>query len=275
VSETVAQIVAELAGFHRRGGELALLSDFDGTLAPIAPRPELAVLPPKVRRLLALWTALPRTHLGILSGRRVDDLKRLVDLPGVCYAGAAGMELELHGRRVVHPRAEEAVATADELAARLAPVAAACPGAWLENKGLALAVHYRGAAAEAVEPLRRRVLEVVRGEAKSLRVVEGPLALEIALDLGWDKGTAARMMLESLGIERLKAVYGGDNGNDAPAFAAMSELGGIAVGIGPDAPPGARLHLPDAARWHQFIRRLRAAIAPRRAAARAKPQISR
>jgi trehalose-phosphatase len=263
VTEDVKKTIAELTGFHRRGGELALLSDFDGTLAPIAPRPDSAVLPPQIRKLLAQWLSCPRTHLGIISGRRLDELKRLVALPHVCYAGVAGMELELHGRRVAHPRAAEAAAATAELMAQFAAHVAGCPGAWLENKGLALAVHYRGAAAEAIAALRRQVLNSIAAANKPLRAVEGPLALEISLDLGWDKGTAARMMLDSLNLggERLRAVYGGDNGNDAPAFAAMAELGGIAVGIGPDAPAGAKVLLPNAAAWHGFIRRLTAAIA--------------
>src|SRR5262249_5292630 len=67
-----------------------LFSDVDGTLAPIVPMPELAVLLPGVPDTL-------RRAVGVLpvvavSGRSVTDVSHLVDIPELVYIGNHGLE---------------------------------------------------------------------------------------------------------------------------------------------------------------------------------------
>ncbi|MBN1394136.1 MAG: trehalose-phosphatase [Pirellulales bacterium] len=244
------------------GGELALLLDYDGTLTPIVARPEQAVLAPEVRRLLQRLADLPRVHLGVVSGRKLDELKTLVDLPGLCYAGAAGMELELGGKRVVHPRAETVAAATAELIERIEEPLAKYPGAWIEDKRFACTVHYREVAPERIDRLRACVEEIVRREDGGARIVEGPMALEVAPALGWNKGTAVRAIVDHLDAPpgRAMIVYAGDGGNDADAFEAVAAAAGITIGVGPDAPSTARFHLPDTAALHDFLFNLAAAL---------------
>ncbi|MBU4399118.1 MAG: trehalose-phosphatase, partial [Planctomycetes bacterium] len=119
MNPSIEDALEALRVLYLDGGALVLLLDYDGTLTPIVARPELAILASDTRRLLAQLAALPRVHVGVVSGRKLEEVRALVDLPGIYYAGAAGMELDLNGKRIVHPRAEEAEAAAAELIARL------------------------------------------------------------------------------------------------------------------------------------------------------------
>lgn len=67
--------------------------DFDGTLAPIAARPELANLTVKNRELLETILSEPNTTLGVISGRQVDDVKAKMKFPQGIYAGNHGYEV--------------------------------------------------------------------------------------------------------------------------------------------------------------------------------------
>ena len=84
-----------------------LLSDYDGTLAPIAARPELAALPERTRELLTSLGGSHRITAGVVSGRSLADLKEMVAIPGLVYAGNHGMEMEAPGWQFVHSQAEE------------------------------------------------------------------------------------------------------------------------------------------------------------------------
>jgi len=48
---------------------LIAIFDYDGTLTPLVPTPEAAVLAPSVRATLDGWPAARRARLAILSGR--------------------------------------------------------------------------------------------------------------------------------------------------------------------------------------------------------------
>src|SRR5438876_3807479 len=68
------------------GRPLALLLDFDGTLAPIAPSPELAVLPDPVRETLRRLAGRRDVLVAVISGRSLDDIRRRVAVDGFVYA---------------------------------------------------------------------------------------------------------------------------------------------------------------------------------------------
>ncbi len=244
-----------LSAYHR-GDALVLLFDYDGTLVPIVEHPRLATLPPSTRHLLERLAGRPRVCLGIVSGRSVDDLKEMVSLPDIYYAGTSGLEVEVFGVRIVHPQVRPAERRMARVAERLRDLVAAFSGAWVEDKKLGLTVHYRGIAEEQIPALKAQVQSLLDSLAEPLRAVPGPMAVEITPELGWTKGTAARTILQHLGSERAAVVYAGDGANDVEAFQVVAASGGYAVGIGPDAPPVARYRLPDSAALVRFLGKL-------------------
>lgn len=155
-----------------------------------------------------------------------------------------GLELSFGGTAIAQPDLTRAGAVVDAAAMPVRHALAGYVGSWLEQKPVGLTVHYRGAAPDEVEALRRDVAEALTPFSGTLRVVDGAMAMEIAPDIGWTKGTALRMIVEHVGSVVLP-LYAGDDANDADALLAAADLGGITIGVGPRAPSLARYRLPD------------------------------
>jgi trehalose 6-phosphate phosphatase len=236
--------IARLLEAHRSGQPLILLFDYDGTLVPIIQHPALAKLPQQTRTLLHRLAEQPGVTVGILSGRRIDDLKDMVAVPGICYSGVSGMELELDGVQIAHPHATEGREIMAGLAGPLRELAAAYAGACVEDKRFGLTLHYRMVAPNRIEELRARAKQLLQSLGEQIRALEVAMAIEITPALGGTKGSAVRAMAEHAGCGAVP-LYAGDEANDRDAFEAALALGGFAIGIGPRAPAIACFRLPD------------------------------
>lgn len=255
-----------LAGALSRGRPVALLFDLDGTLAPFRPAPSRARVPAPARRALQALAALPGVAIGVLSGRALSDLRRRVGLPGIAYAGCSGLEVEIRGRAVRHPRAREGRRRLRRAAAVLRAVARAFPGAWVERKPLGLTLHFRRVSARRVPAIRARAAAGIRPLAGLAALRGGPRTIEVFPALGWDKGTAVRAILLKLRGRPLP-LYAGDAENDAEAFRAVRSMRGITIGVGPRAPREARHRLAGPRSLAELLDRLarlaRAAVTAR------------
>jgi trehalose 6-phosphate phosphatase len=194
-----------LAPLAEAPGRSALILDVDGTLSPIASRPELAVVPEPTRAELRRLAARYRL-IACVSGRSGDDARRLVGVDGIEYVGNHGLEL--------HPDADRASV---EIARFRDSVDLA-----VEDKGVSLAYHYRDAADEQAA---RAELEAIaeRARASGLDARWGRKVLEIRPSLAADKGTAVRTLLERSGASR--GLYAGDDTTDLDAFRGLEGAG--------------------------------------------------
>ncbi|HUC07282.1 MAG TPA: trehalose-phosphatase, partial [Solirubrobacterales bacterium] len=138
-----------LAPLRAEKARTAILTDVDGTLAPIVERPELAAVPPRASELLR---ELNRRFglVGCISGRQALEARRLVGVEEISYAGNHGLELLLPGE--AEPQLDPALAGAERVAADfIAGLDAgklAATGFRLEDKGPIQSLHWRGAADE-------------------------------------------------------------------------------------------------------------------------------
>jgi trehalose-6-phosphatase len=103
------------------------------------------------------------------------------------------------------------------------------------------------------------VANLLEPHTTNLHVLDGPLAIEVVPAIDRDKGTALRAIVAHSG-EPATVLCAGDAANDAPALAAAVELGGIALGIGPEPPPVAEYRLPDPAALIELLVALARAI---------------
>jgi len=217
------------------GGRLLVLSDFDGTLAPIAPDPAAVSLAPGMRRLLAALAASPRARLAIVSGRALADVRARVGVAGAAYAGCHGLEVEGAGLGWRHPEAERTRAALAAVAAGLTRRLAALPGVLVEPKGLAVAVHYRNARRGAAAAIAREARAVV-GARPGLRLLRGKKVLEVLPRVDWDKGECALWLRDRLAGDPpgpVATLYAGDDRTDEHAFRALAGKAlTVAVGIG-------------------------------------------
>jgi trehalose 6-phosphate phosphatase len=252
------EIVHELCSRRGSTGHLLVGLDFDGTLAPIVPRPEDAALPPGTRALLERIAARPDTRIALVSGRGLDDLEERVAIDGLYYAGNHGLEIRGPGVRRVHEAARAAAADLAAVARQLGEQLARVEGAIVEDKGLTLSVHYRlvddAAAAERV----RATTAAACQPRDSLRVTQGKKVLEIRPAVDWHKGRALRFLLDTLAADSsgAPAIFIGDDRTDEDAFRELGDDGwGIVVGD-PPADTAARASLPTTDAVVEFLRRL-------------------
>src|SRR5690606_16034996 len=85
-SDVVAKAIHERIGDRH----LLLLTDFDGTLADLAPTPDEAALSDEVRADMALLAVLPSVTFGVVSGRRLADVGQRVGAAAEFVAGLHG-----------------------------------------------------------------------------------------------------------------------------------------------------------------------------------------
>jgi len=204
----------------------ALFLDYDGTLCEISSHPARARLRPAARRALAACAARSDTDVAIVSGRALADLRRIVGLEAISYAGNHGIEIEGPGLKpFAHPDSTHFCQRAAELARALGGIRV--PGVWVEEKGASLTLHYREA-----DPARG---EAVAAEARAQISAAGfqprdaHCAVEARPPIGWDKGHAVLHLLRArhgpAWSERLRVIYVGDDETDEDAFRALQGLG--------------------------------------------------
>jgi trehalose-phosphatase len=220
-----------LAALRRDPTRAAIVLDIDGTLAPIAPHPDLASVPAATLQLLE---ALAGRYglVACVSGRAAADAARLVPVAGLVLSGNHGLETLSDGRVHVVPEAAVWLHEMHRLARDLVPVAAHA-GAWVEDKGTTLSIHYREApdpdAAKAA--LEGDAAPVVRAAGLVARF--GRMTLEVLPPVPVDKGSAVRRLLLHRRIAA--SLYAGDDTTDIDAFRVVD----VAVAVrSPEMPPG-------------------------------------
>jgi trehalose 6-phosphate phosphatase len=200
----------------------AILTDVDGTLAPIVERPEQAAVPERTRELLRRIGG--RFGLvGCISGRRAQEARRLVGVDGIAYAGNHGLELLLPGEEEpqLDPALDGQERSAAEFVAALDADGLAAVGLRLEDKGPIQSLHWRGAADERAAQARAHEIAAEAGRAK-LEPHWGRKVLELRPVGGGGKDAAVAALLAADGVSA--AVYAGDDRTDLDAFRRLREL---------------------------------------------------
>ena len=235
----------------RQAERLLVMLDFDGTLAPIVPRPPDARIPPTTLAVLRGLQECPDVVLAIVSGRAARDVQALAGVAGIHYFGS-------HGRERLRPEGDAVATTGGgreeirKFCQILVRQLTGVRGFELENKGVAAAVHYRHVDGR----LRNRVETAVRKTARSvgsLSVGVGKLVFDVTPVDGVDKGVAATELQREVGG---LPVFFGDDTTDESAFRALA-TGGLTVYVGPDsAHSAARYRVADPAEVGEALRRI-------------------
>jgi trehalose 6-phosphate phosphatase len=246
--ERVGEVLSRLAG--RR---LALFLDYDGTLTPIVSRPELAVLSEATREVLRRLAA--RATVAVVSGRALADVKALVGLEELVYAGNHGFEIRgPDGTALSREIGAEFVEDVGRIRDALADKVTAVPGAWVEDKTHSLSVHYRQVAEGRAGDVEAVVDRALAGFPR-LRKHYGKKVIEIRPRIDWDKGRAVLWLLEALRLQGdgVLPMYFGDDVTDEDAFRALAGRGmGVLVSETPR-PSAATLRLRDPGEVRAFL----------------------
>jgi len=211
-----------LAPLREDPGRAALLTDVDGTIAPIAERPEEAGVPGHTRDLLRQLAAKYALVAGI-SGRRATDARRIVGVDEIAYSGNHGFELLLPGsdEPLPDPSLDSHEGDATRFVAELDRGQLERAGFRVEDKGAIVALHWRGAPNEGeAESLASELANAA--EWQDLVPHRGRKVLEIRPNVPINKGIAVAAMLAAKPVRA--ALYAGDDRTDVDGFTALRTL---------------------------------------------------
>ena len=230
------------------GKRLAVFLDFDGTLAPVVDRPDMAALSDSMRRIVG--TLAERCPVIVISGRDRRDVHERVGLDNLVYAGSHGFDIAWPDNGT-EPLADctdfrdllEEVGEA--LERKLGPV----DGVIIEPKSCSVAVHYRLTNEAGAVAVKAAVKGLLANHPR-LRGVSGKKVYEILPGLDWDKGKAVLWMLKALDLDGpdVMPVYVGDDITDEDAFNALEGRGirvYVSDGMDGDAPPAADYYVEN------------------------------
>jgi trehalose 6-phosphate phosphatase len=222
----------------RAASHVLLLSDYDGTLTPIVGRPDEAVLPPGVRDRLRALAARPGFSVGIVSGRPLSEVRSLVGVEEVYYAGNHGFEIEGPGLKFIHPAAQAAQPKIHKLLRQLSAKLADVEGVIIEDKGLSLSIHYRLVSRsdeEMAAEIFRRVTSPWLHDGE-IRVTSGKKVWEIRPPIDWHKGKAVETIMDEIKPihegKQCLAIYLGDDTTDEDAFKVIHQPQGWGIFVG-------------------------------------------
>ncbi len=203
----------------------ALFCDIDGTISPIAPTPAEAHVPDPFRELLARLVA----RLGLVAfvtGRSLEDGRRMIPLDGAAYVGTHGLQtMAADGSVSSDPQAERYVDTIrDVREAAQRDLDCDALGVVLEDKRTVLAVHYRlaGDAAATRHQILQRV-DRARARARP-RHRHGPLPVRDPAAAAVHQGIGGPSGLLTAG-DYFSALGCGDDLTDVTMFAAVRDWG--------------------------------------------------
>lgn len=230
-----------------------LFLDYDGTLVPIAPKPNQALLAQDKRDLLALLCQ--QFTVAIMTGRSLEEIKKIISIPEIILAGNHGFEIFSPWGSWVHPEARGFQKVISGLATSLEEALKPFLGAWVENKGLTLSVHYRLVKERGEEKIKSIFYHTIEGHKEKVRVTLGKKVLEIRPNVPWDKGKAVERLSKLYEVPQGHRIYMGDDETDEDAFRALKE--DITILVGQKDTTAAKYWVKDTTEVWLFLKNLR------------------
>lgn len=242
------------------GKSISLFLDYDGTLTPIAETPEKTVISREAKDLLNKLSKSKKSHcsVAIISGRSLSDIKTIVGIKDITYAGNHGLEIEgpkIKFESQVSPRLKSVIRNiAVDIKKRLSGI----KGALIEDKGLTLSIHYRLVDKEDMPAFEKIISEVTNPYAvrDKIKINSGKKVYEIKPPVQWDKGKVvlwlmARQQFVS-GENKILPVYIGDDVTDEDAFRVLKKKG-LTIFVGEPGNSAADYYLKDAQEVARFL----------------------
>ena len=230
-------------------GSWAFFLDVDGTLVRLQPRPAGVRMPRAVRNVLKRLATHPNALVTIVTGRRLRDARALVGLDGLRYFGVHGGEPE-EGLAVVGTESRAALDAARRSVRRLFD---GVRGIWIEDKGISIAVHYRGVRRRTAEAAAQTLAGLAERWGDSLHILNGSRVWEILPREIPGKSAAVEAVLRTARPD-CAVVYIGNDGTDEVAFAALPDQ--ITVRVGRDPRTLARFFVRAPSEVHRLLDRM-------------------
>src|SRR3989338_2081423 len=179
------------------GKFIFLFLDYDGTLAPFANSSQQAILSLETKELLKKLRDAARCKIAVISCRKLEDIKNMVGLEGIIYAGNHGLEIEGPKIKFKSHIPPAYIRLMQKIKGNLEGKISYLRGAFIEDKGLSLSLHYRQVDKKDIPGLKTIFHETIIYHLvkDALRIKAGKMVLEIKPPINWDKGKAILWLL--------------------------------------------------------------------------------
>ena len=231
--------------------QLAIFTDFDGTLVELANSPDEIDVPIALAHQLERAVRELDSAFAVITGREISDIDKYLAPLHLPIAGAHGTQRR-RADGFVETIDPASVLGAEEIAHAVQPLVMAHPGLLMETKEGAVALHYRQA--PELEAAVRIAMEEAVNAVTDFTLVPGKMVLE-ARPSGVSKGTALRAFMREAPFLGRTPIFIGDDTTDEDAFIAAQELGGVGIKLG-DGETAARMRIADVASVHALIQGL-------------------
>ena len=208
----------------------ALFLDIDGTLVDIAPSPDAIVVPPDLPGNLVTLSRRLKGALALVTGRSLPYADKLFQPHAFPVAGLHGAQ-----RRMFDGSVDAVAATSafEEVKTALAAAAGQWPGVLVEDKGAAVAAHYRQAP-EWRDEVEKAMEFYLLQAGSDFTLQRGKMVFEIRPARA-NKGSAVQSYLEEAPFRGRRPIAIGDDVTDEEMFRVVNRMGGPSIRIA-DAP---------------------------------------
>ena len=184
----------------KTSSHVLLFLDYDGTLVPICKKPSLAKLSSEGKTLLRTLSRVPWLSIGIISGRSLKEVRKLVGIKGICYAGNHGFEILFQEESWVHPELKGFASKLRKVTRGLKNSTKGIEGILVEDKKLTVSVHYRNLVKRPPGSVVKIVSKVLEPYPEMFTIHRGKKVYEVRPRITWDwlKTIRGRSFPESL-----------------------------------------------------------------------------
>jgi trehalose 6-phosphate phosphatase len=208
----------------------AVFLDFDGTLMNFERRPDQVSVDGCLLYLLDDLYVATAGATALISGRSIEDLDSMLAPLHLPIAGIHGAQRRRADGSLEKCTIPATVVWQTRMSLRMR--LRRYEGLFVEDKGSAFAVHYRGAVSLSLPRLRADLEELAAASRDVFEVMEGAEVFELR-PRSCDKGTALESFMNEAPFEGRFPIFIGDDQTDRAGFEAVSRANGLAIAVGP------------------------------------------
>ncbi|XP_058453158.1 uncharacterized protein LOC131431452 [Malaya genurostris] len=205
---------------------IALILDYDGTLAELTSHPNLTAMTPEMKQTLSNIVNSGKVFVAVISGRDVDGVKQKIGIENMIYSGNHGLEVlypngTRHNQGISKELADNFTKMVDQLTTELAH-----DGAWVENKKVTITFHYRQVDPALVPDMQAKAKRIIESYGYKANIAHA--CIEGKPPIMWNKGFAAEYILKANFDENWrnrKVIFAGDDTTDEDVMKTIKGTG--------------------------------------------------
>lgn len=206
----------------------ALFLDLDGTLLDIAAAPNKVAIPSRLTDALARVGAALSGALAVVSGRRLDEVDRLLNPLRLPVAAEHGALIRLPSGAL--DRIPATRRPPREWITQLRQATRGWSGILVEEKTYSVALHYR-LAPHRKRAVRQLAMSLVRAAPNRFELLAAKEAFEVR-PKGITKGRAVELLMNEEPFRARQPVFVGDDVTDEDGMEVAIRLGGLGLNVG-------------------------------------------